>query len=94
MPKTHKPEVIEIAEESKISLGGLLALVSKVTEKEGTEKESSDEKGWIVNVDDEAIAFYSNNKVKKFYKKPFGSKVRTGEAKVNFSGKVNEEKKF
>ena len=32
--ETHKNEVNKIAEESKLSLGGPLALVTKVTEKE------------------------------------------------------------
>ena len=47
-----------MAEESKLILGGPLALVSKVTEKENVEKgDSDDEEGFIINSDDEAIAF-------------------------------------
>ena len=46
-----------MAEESKLSLGGPLALVSKVTEKESIEKENSDEEGFLINSDDEAVAF-------------------------------------
>ena len=71
--KTHEAEVNEIAEESKISIGGPLALVSKVSgreaEKESVEKENSKDEGLIVNSNDEAIAFYSINRVKKFFKK-------------------------
>ena len=59
--KTHEDKVNEIAEEAKISLSGPLALVSKVSEKEANEKEDSDNEGLIVNSDDEAVAFYSNN---------------------------------
>ena len=33
-----------------------------------------------------------HNRVKKFYKKPFNAKLRTGEVKGNFSGKVSAKK--
>lgn len=96
--KAHETEVNEIAEESKISLGGPLYLVSKVVgrdlEKETVEKEISKDEGLIVNSDDEAIAFYSNNRVKKFFKKPFNVKSRASDTKGSFVGKsVSEEKK-
>ena len=47
--KAHENEVNDIAEESKISLGGLLALISKVSEKETCEKGDSEEgEGFIM----------------------------------------------
>ena len=81
--KTHEGEVNEIEEELKISLGGSLALISKVNEKEFVEKEYSDNEGLLLNSDDEAIAFYSNNRVKKFFKKPFSSKSKPVREKEN-----------
>ena len=62
--KTHEGEVNEMAKELKLSLGGPLALVSKVFEKELIENENSDEEGFRMNSDDEAVAFFSNNRVK------------------------------
>ena len=95
--ETHESEVNEIAEELKLSLGGPLALVSKVSKKEAVEKgDSDDEEGFIINSDDEAIAFYSNNRVKKFFKKPFNPKVKQSEGKGSLVKKnvVEEKKKF
>ena len=69
--KTHESEVSEIMEEVKQSLGGPLALVSKVSEVESYEKENSDEEGFVLISDDEAVAFYSNNRVKFFFHKAF-----------------------
>lgn len=73
--KAHESEIIEIAEEAKLSLGGPLALVSKVsgkvTEFESTENDGSDNEVFIRNSYDEAVSYYSNNKVMKFYKTPF-----------------------
>ncbi|XP_052627452.1 uncharacterized protein LOC128134082 [Lactuca sativa] len=91
--KTHESEVSEIADESKMSLGGPLALVSKVSEVEATEKENSDEEGFLLNSDDEAVAFYSNNRVKKFFKKPFNPKGKKNELKGNSTKSGEEEKK-
>ena len=54
--KTHEGEVNEIAKESKMSIGGP-SLMSNVNEKESVEKEDSDSEGFLVNSDDEAIAF-------------------------------------
>ena len=51
-----------------MSLGCPLALVSKVAENETLEKGNSYEEGFLLNSDDEAIAFYSNNRVKRFFK--------------------------
>ncbi|XP_023737287.1 uncharacterized protein LOC111885248 [Lactuca sativa] len=96
--KAHKNEVNEVAEESKINLGGPLALVSKVLGRvggmEATEKESSEDEGLIVNSDDEAVAFYFNNRVKKFYKNPFNGKLKVGEMRGSNTRKVSDEKKF
>ena len=96
--KARESEVNEIAEEKRLSLGGPLALMSKVTSGEAgieaTENEGSEDEGMIVNFDDEVVAFYSNNKVNKFFKKPFNLKSKTSESKGIFSGKsVREEKK-
>ena len=54
-------------EEAKQSIGGPLALVSKVSEVETVEKEGSDEEGFLMNSNDEFVAFYSNNQVKKVF---------------------------
>lgn len=58
-----------------MSLGGPLALVLKVTSREtkvkSAEYDGSENEGLIVNSDDEAVYFYSTNKLKKLYKKPF-----------------------
>ncbi|KAL7614205.1 hypothetical protein Lser_V15G05372 [Lactuca serriola] len=93
--KSHKNEVNEIVEDTKTSLGGPLALVSKMNEKEVHEKSDSDaEEGFIMNSDDEAIAFYSNNRVRKFFKKAFNSKIKSYEIKGSFVNKIaNDEKR-
>ena len=85
-----------MVEESKKILGGPLALVSKVSEVETVDKKDSDEEGFLMNPDDEAVAFYSNNQVRKFFKKPFNLKVKQSEVKGNFVSKsgANEKKKF
>lgn len=83
--KAHESEVNKIVEETRISLGSPLALMSKVTnrevELESTVIEGLEYEGLIVNSDDEAVAFYSNNKVKKFFKKTFNSKSKTSDLK-------------
>lgn len=43
------------------------------------EEENVDEEGFIVNSDDEVVAYYSNNNMAKFYKKPL---------KGNFKGNM------
>ncbi|XP_023761595.1 uncharacterized protein LOC111910032 [Lactuca sativa] len=91
--KTHESEVSEIMEEAKQILGGPLALVLKVSKVEFAEKENSDEEGFLMNSDDEAITFYSNNRVKKFFKKPFNSKGKQSEIKGNLTKSGMEEKK-
>ena len=49
-----------------------------------------------MNFDDEAIAFYSNNRVNKFFKKPFNPKVKQSDVKGSFINKSLgvEKKKF
>ena len=47
----------------------------------------------MVNSDDEVVAFYSNNRVKKFFKKPFNSKTKIGEGNGKFVEKAGEEEK-
>ncbi|XP_023738187.1 uncharacterized protein LOC111886187 [Lactuca sativa] len=91
--KTHEGEVNEIVEETKLVLGGPLALVSKVIEKETLEKENSNEEGFLMNPDDEAVAFYSNNRVKKFFKKPFNPKSKPNDGKGSFVKKVVSDDK-
>ena len=46
-----------------------------------------------MNSDDEAVAFYSNNRVKKFFKKPFNPKGKQTDAKSGFIKAGGEEKK-
>ena len=84
-----------IAEEMKTSFGGALALVSKMNEKELNEKSDYDrEEGFVMNFDDESIEFYSNSHVKKFFKKPLNSKIKTSEIKGSFINKTaNDAKK-
>ncbi|KAL7592770.1 hypothetical protein Lser_V15G32250 [Lactuca serriola] len=78
-------------EESKLAIGGPLALVSKVSETD--EKDGSDEEGFFMNSDDEAVAFYSNNRVKKFFKKPFNTKGKNSDAKNVVTRTGGEERK-
>nr|KAJ0207989.1 hypothetical protein LSAT_V11C500266000 [Lactuca sativa] len=91
--KTHESEVLEMFEESKQSLGGPLALVSKISEVEINETNGSDNEGFLMNSDDEAVAFYSNNKVKNFFKKPFNPKGKANDAKSGVAKAGGEEKK-
>jgi len=93
--KSHENEVNEIAEEAIASLGGPLALVSKVSERENEKSKSDEEEGFLMNSDDEAVAFYSNNRVKKFFKKPFNPKNNSSDSKGSFENKnrVDEKKK-
>ena len=49
-------------------------MVSKISETDVGETEGSDNEGFLMNSDDEAVTFYSNNRVKKFFKKPFNPK--------------------
>ena len=79
--KAHESEINEIDEEGKLRLGSPLALLSKVTAKDSEveydEEEKPEEEGFLVNSGDEAVTYYSNNKVKKFFKKPFKLNIRT-----------------
>ncbi|XP_023757104.2 uncharacterized protein LOC111905646 [Lactuca sativa] len=79
--KTHETEVNEIVEETKLNLGGPLALVSNISEKEAENGDSEEEEGFIMNSYDEAIVFYSNNRLKKFFKKSFNLKAKLAEVK-------------
>lgn len=50
-------------------------------------------KGLIFNYDDEVVAFYSNKKMKKFFKESLNSKSKISESKGCLFGKsVIEEK--
>lgn len=76
--KAHENEVKDIVEKNKSNFGGPLALVSKVSSKEvGFDDDVGDvEEGFLLNLDDEVVAYYSNNKVKKIFKKPFSGKFK------------------
>lgn len=93
--KAHENEVKDIVDENKSSLGGPLALVSKVYAKEvETDEEAKNgEKGFLFNSDDEVVAYYLNNKVKKFFRNPFNGKFKNSyETKgVSTSGKSVKE---
>lgn len=70
--KAHEAKVKEIVDEKdKASFGGPFALVSKtnVNEASSDVEDSENEKGLIVNSNNEVVTYYSNNNVKKFYKK-------------------------
>ena len=80
VPKAPESEINEIIEEGKLSLGGLLDLMSKVTAKdseiESGEQEDLEEEGFLVNSEDEVVAYYLKNKVKRFFKYPFNPKYK------------------
>lgn len=72
--KIHENEVKELSDEKdKMHLCGPFAPMSKknVTYMCFDEEENVDEEDLIVNSYDEVVAYYSNNNVKKFYKKSF-----------------------
>ena len=50
-------------------------------------------KDFLMNSDDEAVAFYSNNRVKKFFKKPFNPKGKNSDAKNVVTRTGGEERK-
>lgn len=58
---------MEIDEENKLNYGGPMALVSKenVKEDEFEGDAHEDDEGFLLNSDDKATAYYSNNKVTK-----------------------------
>lgn len=68
-------------------------MTNREAEIESTKIEGPEDEGLIFNFDDEAVAFYSNNKVKKFYKKPFNSKSKTSELKGGSSMKSERHEK-
>lgn len=69
--KAHESEVIEIAEENKMNFGGPVALVSKMSVKddESDDEAKQGEEVFLMNFDDEVVAYYSNNRVKKVLQK-------------------------
>lgn len=76
--KSDESEINEIVEEGKLSLGGPLTLMTKVTTNdskiESVKEVKLEEEGFLVDSLDEVVAYYLNNKVKKFFKKPFNLK--------------------
>ena len=78
--KAHKSKINEIDGEGKMSLGGPLALMSKMPTKDSeievAEQVGSEDEGFLMNSEDEAMAYYSKYKVKKFFKKPFNPKYK------------------
>lgn len=78
----------EIAEENnKMNFGGPMELVSKNIMKEfGYDGEADkNEEGFLMNSDDEVIAYYSNNRFKKFYKKPINGNFDNSSMKKSLS---------
>ena len=77
-------------------MGGPLTLVSNVSGKkpdvEYDDDDGSDNEGFVMNLDDEVVAYYSNNKVNKFFKKPFNLKFKGSDFKGNSSGKNVRDK--
>ncbi|XP_042751473.1 uncharacterized protein LOC111903530 [Lactuca sativa] len=102
--KAHESEAKEIAQEnSKLSFGVPLALVSKTTGKEVCSDGEADEteESHLMNYDDEVVDCYSNNMVRKFYKKRIGGNFNNRSVKKSLSNfgvaqksvKTAEEKK-
>ena len=81
--KAHQYEVKEIAKENKMNFGGPMGLVSKTTAKqnESDEEAKEGEEGFILNYEDAVVAYYSNNRVKKFFKKPINGNFKKSSAK-------------
>lgn len=73
-----------LLKENKQSYGGPMDLVSKANVKENKSdvEAKEDEEGFLINSDDEAVAYYSNNRVNKFFKK-----LINGSFKNNFEKK-------
>ena len=69
-------------------------MVSNISEREAEKNVSDEDEGFIVNSDDEAIVFYSNNRVKKFFKKSFNPKAKSSEIKGNFMSKGAGDEKM
>lgn len=91
-----------------MNFGDFLALVSKTTRKEACSDGEVDENKEVIlmNFDDEVVAYYSNNRVKKFQQKPIGGNFNNSSFKKSFSNsgvtqnsvekveEKKEEKKF
>lgn len=97
--KADENEAKDIAEENKSSLGGPLALVSIDfgNDIESNEDAKYGEEGFMFNSNDKAFAYYSNNKVNKFFKKPFSGKIKNGyvsKAMSKYGKGVKEGSKF
>lgn len=71
-------EVMEIVEENMMNFRGPMVLVSKTNAKEDESGEDTKEgeEGFHLNSDDEAVAYYSNIMVKKFYTKPISGNLK------------------
>ena len=86
--KSHEAKVKEIADEKdKTTFGDPLAFVSNtnVIESCYNVKDGENEEGLIVNSDDEIVAYYSNNNVKNFYKKPMKGNLKNNTFKKTTS---------
>lgn len=66
-----------------MNFGGPMTLVSKTTtkENESNEEVKEGEEGFILNSDDEVVAYYSNNTVKKFFNKPISGNFKISSEK-------------
>lgn len=77
MLKAHEIKINEIAVKGKMNLGGPLALMSMVSAKDSkievVEQVNFEDARFLMNFEDEAVTYYSNNKVKNFLKNPFNS---------------------
>lgn len=65
-------------------------------ESESEEEAKDREDGFLFNSDDEAVVYYSNNKVKKIFKKPFSGKFMNNSEKtsvISTRKSVNNESK-
>lgn len=80
--KAHESEYTE--ENSKLNFGGPSTLVSKTTRKEVCSDSEADEnkEDVLMISDEEVVAYYSYNKVKKFYKKPIGGNINNKSVKI------------
>lgn len=91
--KSDEIEIIEIYEEGKLSLKGPLALISKVTVKDSeveyVEQDNLKEEVFLFNSEDEVVAYYLNNKVKKLFKNHL---IRSTRISVSSRGMAQQEK--
>ena len=64
----------------------MLKVSTKESEIEVVEKVGSRDEGFLMNSEYEAMAYYSNNKLKKLFKKPFNPKYKNNN---EFKGNIH-----